>query len=71
MRRKSLRELYSLINNEIKYLEEYEEYFSNNDNPQVLKMKLQNETRIEALKDVLLYIENGEKYPFIHLDTHE
>lgn len=66
MKRKSLKELKELILNDMKYSENFieDEYIIKDQNPQVVEMKIKERARIEAMEDVLRYIENGEKYGF-------
>ena len=61
---KSLKELKELITKDIEYQADSIESFKNSDNPQVKEMYNQATIRHEALKDILLYIENGSRYQF-------
>ena len=65
MERKSLKELKSLILPEIEYHKDFIESMSGKTNPQVLDMVKHSEARLEALQDILRYIENGDKWQFI------
>lgn len=66
MKRKSLKQLKELLLQDLKYCKNFieDEYISKDQNPQVMEMKIKEKARIEAIQDVLIYIENGEKYGF-------
>lgn len=62
MQRKSLKELKELIEEDLLFSEDFLDGTQGSENPQVKDMRLEEQSRSEALKDVLLYINNHEKY---------
>lgn len=64
MSNKSLKELKTLILNDMECCKSFRESFEGNENPQVKEMYNRNKNRIEALEDVLRYINDGSKYQF-------
>jgi len=66
MYRKSLKELKSLIKKDIETCKNFTENESirKDQNPQIVEMRIKDESRIETLEDVLRYIESGEKFWF-------
>ena len=62
--RKSLSELKESILMDIKYQENSIKSFEGDKNPQIKEMYNNAKIRMEAMQDVLKYIESGSKYQF-------
>lgn len=62
MERKSLKELKALIETDLLFSQDFLDGTKGSENPQVKEMRLEEQGRAEALKDILLYINNREKY---------
>ena len=62
---KSLKELKSIIENEIEKQEEYINIFAKNDNPQVKELFIAAQARKDVLKGILYYINTGSKIMMI------
>ena len=63
-KRKSLRELKSLVEADIKYNKDFVDSINDDKNPQVVAMVNDAKSRVEAMKAVLLYISTGENFLF-------
>jgi len=61
MARKSLKELKSIIENEIKKQEESINVFAGNNNPQVKELYIEAQAKKEVLEGILYYINTGSK----------
>ena len=61
---KSLRELKSLVEADIKYNKDFVDSINDDKNPQVVAMVNDAKSRVEAMKAVLLYISTGENFLF-------
>lgn len=61
MARKSLKELKSIIENEIKKQEEYINIFAQSDNPQVKELFVAAQAKKDVLEGILYYINTGSK----------
>lgn len=64
MQRKSLKELKRLILKDIELCEYFIEGMEGNENPQVIKMANEERARLQTFNDILVYINNGDKYGF-------
>ena len=62
--RKSLTELKESILSDIKCQENSMESFKGDENPQIKEMYNNAKIRLEAMQDVLQYIETGSKFQF-------
>ena len=64
MNKKSLKELKKLIEDDIKYQDEFINLSKDNNNYQVKEMRIKAENRKESMEVVLNYINNGSKVLF-------
>lgn len=64
MARKSLKELKTIVENDITYNNNMADSFKNNNNPQVKELYHKALSRIEAMEAVLQYCKTGEKFFF-------
>ena len=62
MERKSLKELKTLLERDLNVCNDYITNFKDSENPQIKEMYIQEKARKEAFEEVLLYINNHEKY---------
>lgn len=68
MKRKSLAELKTLLENDLAYQKHNIETFESNENPQIKEMYNKSIVRAEAIEDILLYMRTGSIYQFDKLE---